>query len=469
MIAPAAGACPRIADLQYITAGGRLRRVDAFMTGINRPPGAKLRHGVVIVSSDAGRTGAPLIALNIARELVEGLGIPVVTLLLAPGELEADFAQLGPVFVVRSYPAKFFHARSRHLLRVLNRAIQIAELALRGGEDRFWRKFTRYLAKRQICHAVCNTVVSGDAAIRLKCAGVTSIGLIHELPHSIRARGWTDRAAALVEGARAVVFPCPQVRAAFGAAFALGDKPNFVFPQGLGIGPGELVPERRAVLRSAFRSGLGLACDEVLILGCGEDDFRKGIDLFVQAVRELARSSTEPCTKRIVFAWAGRVNPSFRVWAEKDLIKLNLTDRLFFLGPQQDMVPAFAAADIFFLPSREDPFPNVVLEAMASGLPVVGFAGTGGFEEQARGGAGVTVPYCDVASAVNVMRELAERPDERESMGRLGRERIALSGGYRLYVARLVEVLTAETAPDRESRTDLACGEDTPGQPMTCK
>jgi glycosyltransferase involved in cell wall biosynthesis len=105
------------------------------------------------------------------------------------------------------------------------------------------------------------------------------------------------------------------------------------------------------------------------------------------------------------------------------------------------MAPCFAAADLFFLSSREDPFPTTVLEAMAYGLPVVGFAGSGGVEEQICEGVGVIVPYGHVTSAVKVLRRLAEQPDERNRMARLGRERIALSGGYHAYVGNLIEVL----------------------------
>ena len=55
------------------------------------------------------------------------------------------------------------------------------------------------------------TVLSGAAAIRLKHAGLASIGLVHEMPHSIRANRWTDHAAALIQGVQSLVFPCPQV------------------------------------------------------------------------------------------------------------------------------------------------------------------------------------------------------------------------------------------------------------------
>lgn len=91
--------------------------------------------------------------------------------------------------------------------------------------------------------------------------------------------------------------------------------------------------------------------------------------------------------------------------------------------------------------SREDPFPTTVLEARAYGLPVVGFAGSRGVEQQICDGVSVIVPYGHVTSAVKVLRQLAEQPDERDRMARLGRERIALSGGYHAYVGNLIEVL----------------------------
>src|SRR5260370_36829864 len=83
---------------------------------------------------------------------------------------------------------------------------------------------------------------------------------------------------------------------------------------------------------------------------------------------------------------------------------LAFPDRLIFLGPQQDMAPCFAAADLFFLSSRGDPFPTTVLEAMAYGLPVVGFAGSGGVEQHIFGGVGGIGPSGDGASAFKGLR-----------------------------------------------------------------
>jgi UDP-glucose:(heptosyl)LPS alpha-1,3-glucosyltransferase len=45
--------------------------------------------------------------------------------------------------------------------------------------------------------------------------------------------------------------------------------------------------------------------------------------------------------------------------------------RVQFLGEVVDLVPVYAAADIFILPTIYDPFSNACLEALASGLPVI--------------------------------------------------------------------------------------------------
>ena len=55
--------------------------------------------------------------------------------------------------------------------------------------------------------------------------------------------------------------------------------------------------------------------------------------------------------------------------------------QLLIPGQREDVRDYYNAADVFLLTSREDPFPSVVLEAFAAGLPVVAFADTTGCEE----------------------------------------------------------------------------------------
>ena len=76
----------------------------------------------------------------------------------------------------------------------------------------------------------------------------------------------------------------------------------------------------------------------------------------------------------------------------------------------------------------------------------MGFAGSGVVEEQICEGVGVIVRYGNVTSAIEVLRRLAEHPDERNRMGRLGREKIVRSGGYHAYVGNLIEVLLSSAS-----------------------
>jgi glycosyltransferase involved in cell wall biosynthesis len=53
--------------------------------------------------------------------------------------------------------------------------------------------------------------------------------------------------------------------------------------------------------------------------------------------------------------------------------KLNIGDRVIFTGEQEDTEKFYNLADIFVLASEQEGFPNVYLEAMASGVPIIGF------------------------------------------------------------------------------------------------
>lgn len=145
---------------------------------------------------------------------------------------------------------------------------------------------------------------------------------------------------------------------------------------------------------------------------------RKGSDLFVEAASRLLAAGEE-----IRFEMVGPPNDELeREWAA------GLVARAAALGiehtPSADVPERLRSWDAFALPSRADPFPIALLEAMVAGLPVIG-AARDGILEQITDGTGVLVaPEDPGALAAGIARVAALDGPAREALGRAARRRV---------------------------------------------
>lgn len=149
--------------------------------------------------------------------------------------------------------------------------------------------------------------------------------------------------------------------------------------------------------------------DRPIVVGCGEADWRKGADLFVDVARRVAerRSAT--------FVWAGRRPRAFARLLDNDTRTLGLQDHMFWLGEVPDASDLLEQASVVVMTSREDPQPLVPLEAAGFGTAVVGFH-IGGVADLADLKAARTVPFPDTAALATEVVSLLDQPELRSSL-----------------------------------------------------
>jgi glycosyltransferase involved in cell wall biosynthesis len=109
--------------------------------------------------------------------------------------------------------------------------------------------------------------------------------------------------------------------------------------------------------------------------------------------------------------------------------------------PQTQLADLYRAADVFVLPTLTEGMPLVVLEAMASGLPVIATAhGSSDIIED--GVDGFIVPIRDPAAIAQKLETLYQDPSLRARIGRKAREK-ALRFGWDVYAARAADAVTS--------------------------
>jgi N-acetyl-alpha-D-glucosaminyl L-malate synthase BshA len=121
-------------------------------------------------------------------------------------------------------------------------------------------------------------------------------------------------------------------------------------------------------------------------------NFRK-VKRVADVVRVFARVR-EDCAARLVLVGDGPERPVAIETAER----LGVSDHVVFLGKLDSVAELLARADLLLLPSEQESFGLVALEAMSSGVPVIGTAGSGLTEVVEDGRTGYLHPVGDVES-----------------------------------------------------------------------
>jgi glycosyltransferase involved in cell wall biosynthesis len=106
--------------------------------------------------------------------------------------------------------------------------------------------------------------------------------------------------------------------------------------------------------------------------------------------------------------------------------EIDIGDQVHFLGHREDVPEILNLVDLVVLPSAYEGLPNVLLEAMAAGKPVVACKVSGVDEVVVHGRTGLLVPVKNPLELARAIRDLLDDPVKRTSMGQAGRERVLL-------------------------------------------
>jgi UDP-glucose:(heptosyl)LPS alpha-1,3-glucosyltransferase len=159
-------------------------------------------------------------------------------------------------------------------------------------------------------------------------------------------------------------------------------------------------PQHRERLRGAARAEIGCSARDTVFVFVGSGFSRKGLDAAVAAISR---------------------TPFWLLVVGKDRFSGKPTERVRFLGAQEDVRPYYAAADCFLLPSRYDPFPNTALEALAMGLPAIVSARCGAAEVIEPGVNGWVCQPDDVAGIARLLQEADSAIGAGRPMGKAAR------------------------------------------------
>ncbi len=346
---------------------------------------------VLFLGHEATRTGAPLILLELIRHFSEA-GFECGLVLVSGGPIVSEYEKYATVQV---------------LLPDLPPIFQIGK---------YIEHIQPFIAENRIVAAVVNTSALAGVHDGYKANGIHTITLVHEFVDGVAE----SNIEKLYNGTDQIVFPSQFIKDICDKRLPLGDIPAHVKAQGI------LKPDfgglDKELARKALREELQIPEDSFIVLGVGPIDLRKGFDLFLRSAQiVLQHKSSE---KPIHFVWLGADIPltySLHYFSLWDIRQAGLEWQFHIVQNTPDNEKFFVGADVFFMSSRQDPYPCVVQESLACALPVVAFSGAGGAREMLQNGGGITCPYGDLDAVSKAILHYWHNEDKRVMDGSRGR------------------------------------------------
>jgi glycosyltransferase involved in cell wall biosynthesis len=373
------------------------------MNTANQASSGQTSTKVLFISHDAQPHGAQILLLHLVRWIAANTQITPHVLLKQDGPLRKDFDAVARTMVWRQEDAAAFLQKCRR-------------------------------EKYDVIYS--NTITNGALLEALSTLDCPVISHVHELGYWITYRSGALNNAQVVQHTDCYIAASQAVADCLHETLGLPSQKIFPVHE---FAATRLEGFDAASARRRVREELKIPADAPVIGGSGTTDWRKSPDLFVQLARALQKRMAP---KEVHFVWVGgdASGPEFgMLW--HDVRRIGLEPFVHFVGHRENPRDYFAAFDVFALTSREDPYPLVVLEAAALGLPILGFEKSGGIGEFVENDAGFMVPFLDVEAMSARAAELLGDENLRRKLGARAREKAAQRHDVSVAAPRIVNII----------------------------
>jgi glycosyltransferase involved in cell wall biosynthesis len=208
------------------------------------------------------------------------------------------------------------------------------------------------------------------------------------------------------------------------------------------VGAGRAARESVRLIRGSgvntdlFRPAARAAGRELRVLLATRLLWDKGVGEFIAAARSLKCAGV--AADFLIAGASDPGNPS--AVPEEQILRWSEEGVVRALGHVEDMPGLLAAVDLVVLPSYREGVPRILIEAAASGLPIVTTDVPGCREIVEHEVNGLRVPARDAQSLAAAMRRLIEDPDKRVRFGRTGRRKVLAEFDERNVIASTLKV-----------------------------
>ena len=315
-------------------------------------------------------------------------------------------------------------------VRLRGTALAVAPAALVSG----WRMARRVARDIDATLVHGHWVVPGGAMAAWAAGSRPLVVSLHGSDVYVAERHWPARIAArqTLRRARAIVACSEDLRL---RAIGLGAAPSAIETVPYGVDTERFAPDPGA--RARIRAAHGLHDDDAVVFAVGRFVRKKGFEYLIEAIAHL---KTRVPTVHLILAGWGDLDSSLRSLASR----LGVSERVQFPGLlSHDAVPEWlAAADAIAVPSIHDDagnvdgLPNVVLEGLASGTPVVATTAGGLGSVIADGATGLLVPERDAPALADALARLLVDSGLRRRLGQEARAAMERTGTWSRVIDR---------------------------------